>query len=161
MRIIPDLTKLPTWIGWTEPSTKDFSARIDLGSGQSLGAEDVVEGHFQRLSTDAQNVASLDKAIASLAPELTPLTDVAAEVADTILPAHPEAQFRANLHQALELAHKQQAAQRVLGIVPPQQAEQTWADAITAKPSLIACLFLFTSVLFIIWYRTRKIRQHE
>jgi hypothetical protein len=97
---------------------------IDLGNGRILGAEDVLEGHYRRLSTRqaaTRQVAvqvgdNLTAAIAVLAPDLVPLTEVAEQVSGAVPYVAPEPHFRENLHQALERTHRQHAAQRVLGV---------------------------------------------
>ena len=100
---------------------------VDLGNGRVLGAEDVLEGHFQRVSTRRQQATrqvavqvgdNLMVAIAVLAPDLAPLTEVAEQVSNAVPFVEPEARFRENLHKALERTHRQHAAQRVLGTRP-------------------------------------------
>lgn len=104
---------------------------IDFGNGATLGPEDVLETHFQRLarSRHARTAAprtrtrtvpvqvgdNLVAAIAVLAPHLAPLTELAEDVAETVAPVQPEQTFRDSLHHALEQTHRQHAAQRVLG----------------------------------------------
>ena len=90
---------LPTWL---QPASyfglNDFWRReslpqggIDLGNGRVLGAEDVLEGHFRRMSAHRQpssrQVAvqvgdNLMVAITVLAPDLAPLTEIAEQVFD-------------------------------------------------------------------------------
>ncbi|CAN5711245.1 hypothetical protein BH10CHL1_BH10CHL1_08280 [soil metagenome] len=104
----------------------DQEARIDLGNGNFLEAEDVLEGHFHRLASTTVPVqvnANLTAAITVLAPSLTPLTELAEEVAHTMPQVQPAPQFRYHLHRALEQTHRQQAAQRILGTRPAAQAE--------------------------------------
>ncbi len=108
------------------PKAVDQTARIDLGNGNFLEAEDVLEGHFHRLASTTVPVqvnANLTAAITVLAPGLTPLTELAEEVAHTVPLAQPAPQFRYHLHQALEQTHRQQAAQRILGTRPAAQAQ--------------------------------------
>lgn len=132
---------LPTWMQWIGvQSVSDLWRRenlpqgeIDLGNGRVLGAEDVLEGHYRRLKTRRQaeqpsshQVAvrvsdNLTVAIAVMAPDLAPLTDIAEQVSGAVPFVEPERQFRENLHQALERTHRQHAAQRVLGTRPASQ----------------------------------------
>lgn len=96
----------------------DPEQRVHLGNGQFLAAEDVLEGHFHQMATATVPVQvrpDLTAAITILAPGLTPLTDLAEEVAHTMPLVQPTAQFRHDLHKALEQTHRQHAAQRVLG----------------------------------------------
>ena len=104
---------------------------IDLGNGRVMGAEDVLEGHYRRLTSrrqvarqqQARQVSvqvgdNLMVAIAVLAPDLVPLTELAEQVSGVVPPVEPERAFRENLHQALERTHRQHAAQRALGTRP-------------------------------------------
>jgi hypothetical protein len=105
---------------------------IDLGNGRVLGAEDVLEGHYRRIASQRQpspnamatrQVAvqvgdNLTVAIAVLAPDLAPLTEIAEQVSGAVPLVAPERHFRDNLHQALERTHRQHAAQRMLGTRP-------------------------------------------
>ncbi len=120
------------WTGWLEqigvrPSPPPRG--IDLGNGRILGAEDVLEGHYRRLTTRPRthqvkvHVAdNLAAAITVLAPDLTPLTLVAEEVANAVPRVQPAPDFRMHLHEALERTHRQHAAQRTLGTRPPGSA---------------------------------------
>lgn len=99
---------------------------IDLGNGRTLKAEDVLEGHFRRMTTrqrthhvSVQVGDNLLAAIAVLAPDLAPLTLVAEEVAGALPHVQPADDFRLHLHEALERTHRQHAAQRTLGTRPP------------------------------------------
>lgn len=112
---------------------------IDLGNGRVLGAEDVLESHYRRMTTTRQVTQSgkatrqvpvqvgdnLTVAITVLAPELAPLTEVAAQVSGAVPLVEPERAFRENLHQALERTHRQHAAQRILGTRPTPQQKAT------------------------------------
>lgn len=105
---------------------------IDLGNGRVLGAEDVLEGHYRRLASRRQAATqkpatrqvvvqvgdNLTVAIAVLAPDLAPLTEIAEQVSGAVPYVEPERQFRENLHQALERTHRQHTAQRALGTRP-------------------------------------------
>jgi hypothetical protein len=118
---------LPVWL---QPA--DYFGRreqlpqggIDMGNGRVLGAEDVLEGHFRRVAARRQPATrqvavqvgdNLMAAIAVLAPDLAPLTEVAEQVSSAVPLVEPERHFRENLHQALERTHRQHAAQRALG----------------------------------------------
>ena len=65
-----------------------------------------------------QPARKLGSAIHKLSPDLAPLTDLADDLAEQTDSAHPAPQFRQNLHNALEKAHQEQTAKRVLGIQP-------------------------------------------
>lgn len=96
---------------------------IDLGDGRQLRAEDVLEGHFQRLAASTchseelrvQVTPTLSAAIRVMAPQLAPLTQIAEELASTFPTVSPAPDFRRDLHNALEMAHRQHAAQRAAG----------------------------------------------
>jgi hypothetical protein len=105
---------------------------IDLGNGRVLGAEDVLEGHYRRLTAtrprqrraSVQVGDNLMAAITVLAPDLAPLTELAEEVAGAVPPVQPAVEFRRHLHQALERTHRQHAAQRALGTRRPYAPER-------------------------------------
>jgi hypothetical protein len=134
---------------------------VNMGNGRFLTAEDVLEGHFRRLTTQptAQTVTlqvkdDLNAAITVLAPELTPLTRVAQEVAQTVPAVQPEPRFRQNLHSALERTHRQHSAQRVLGTrSPTPTGSPLWH---TAAP--VAVLFL---ALFALWLYFLPAQRHS
>jgi hypothetical protein len=95
--------------------------QIDMGNGRLVSAADVLEGHYRRLATRTVTVQvqpDLQSAITVVAPELAPLTAVAADVAQAMPSIQPTMQFRQELHRALELSHRQQQAQRILGTYP-------------------------------------------
>jgi hypothetical protein len=128
------------------PKPVDEAARIDLGNGNFLEAEDVLEGHFHRLSSTTVPVqvnANLTAAITVLAPGLTPLTELAEEVAHTVPLAQPAPQFRYHLHQALEQTHRQQAAQRLLGTRPVQTQGSAWGMITLILMVAVTLLSLF------------------
>jgi len=138
---------LPSWMQWVGlESVSDLWRReklpqgeIDLGNGRVLGAEDVLEGHYRRLTTRRQQAMTqpstrqvavrfgdnLTVAIAVMAPDLAPLTEIAEQVSGAVPLVEPERQFRESLHQALERTHRQQAAQRVLGTRPTPRPKQS------------------------------------
>jgi hypothetical protein len=121
---------LPVWMQsaidflWGERLPKNG---IDLGNGRVLEPEDVLEGHYRRLSKQRQPATrqavvqvgdNLNAAISVLAPELTPLTEVAEEVSGAVPHVEPDHRFREHLHEALERTHRQHTAQRILGTRP-------------------------------------------
>lgn len=108
---------------------------IDMGDGRQLGAEDVLEGHFRRVAArrrpstrqvSVQVGDNLTVAIAVLAPDLAPLTELAEQVSGAVPLVEPEPQFREHLHQALERTHRQHAAQRALGTRPAPRPKPTY-----------------------------------
>ncbi len=119
--------------------------RVDMGNGQVLGPEDVLDGHWsyllaERSARGARTVTvqvpdNWSAAIQVMAPELAPLTELAQEVADALPAVHPAPQFRRDLYQALEQTHRQYSAQRALGTRPQHgvcaaQRRLPWAAAI-------------------------------
>jgi hypothetical protein len=135
---------------WRHDQQEDAGPSIDMGNGRFLTAADLLEGHYHRLA--AQTVAvqvkpDLQSAITVVAPELAPLTAVASEVAHAMPRIQPGAHFRADLHRALELTHRQQHAQRVLG------TRQAAADG-ELPWGLLILLVSFVAVLGgLLWYR--------
>lgn len=131
---------------------------IDFGNGAQLGAEDVLETHFQRLARARRLPASrpvtvpvqvgdnLLGAITVLAPQLAPLTALAEDVAYALPPVQPAPSFRSSLHSALEQTHRQHAAQRALGtrLHGDQRAASwpLWARIVAAAAVGICCLAL-------------------
>jgi len=121
---------------WGEESLPQSG--IDLGNGRVMGAEDVLEGHYRRLTSHRQPLNgraatrqvrvqvgdNLTAAIAVLAPQLIPYTEVAEQVSNALPLVEPEQRFRQNLHQALERTHRQHAAQRILGTRPASRPKQ-------------------------------------
>jgi hypothetical protein len=118
-------TSLQLWpLPWRESLPK---GQIDMGNGRVLGAEDVLEGHYRRVTARRQPATrqvavqvgdNLMAAIAVLAPDLAPLTELAEQVSGALPLVEPEPRFRENLHQALERTHRQYTAQRMLGTRP-------------------------------------------
>ena len=132
------------------------SEGIDMGNGLVMPAEDVLDGHAQRLRSryaqfSAMKVGvqvddNLVAAITVLAPDLAPLTELAEEVAEAVSPVQPAAQFRQNLHEALERTHRQHAAQRVLGTRSTPTAGGLWHNQ--RRPLLVGGVIL---ALLLIW----------
>jgi hypothetical protein len=96
-----------------------------------------MRGHLQRVRARVQPVAvqvsdSLVAAIGVLAPSFGQPVDLSAEMAAEVPPASPEPEFRANLHVALERAHRQHTAQRMLGTrgAAPQRRTRRWVWAL-------------------------------
>jgi len=107
--------------------------QVDFGDGRAVSASDLLDGHFQWLAAQPlpqvlpqalpQALSGpverdLHTTIAVVAPTLTPLTDLAEEVAQTLPLAQPTPHFRDTLYKALEQTHRQHHAQRVLGTRP-------------------------------------------
>jgi hypothetical protein len=149
---------------WRKDPWQDANG-IDFGNGTRLGAEDVLDYHFQRLARSRRIASSsrvctvpiqvgdnLIAAIAVLAPALAPLTELAETVADVVPPMHPTPQFRATLHDALERTHRQHNAQRVLGTRQQQAVSQKiqaawWVVAFAA----LSILLVMSLWLFRVW----------
>jgi len=132
---------------------------VDMGNGRVMDAEDLLEGHYRRMASHRQPFAgrasahqvtvqvgdNLTAAIAVLAPQLAPLTEVAEQISGAVPFVEPERQFRQNLHQALERTHRQHAAQRILGTRPapkPKQANKLgWWVALAGIVATVALLW--------------------
>ena len=131
------------------------ASQVDLGNGRFLKAEDVLDGHFHRLATATVPVqvrSDLTAAITVLAPGLTPLTDLAEEVAQAVPLVQPAPHFRHHLHKALEQTHRQQTAQRILGTRPPAVSQTTpW-------PIFVLFVLITVALLGIIGYRQQRRR---
>ncbi|MEZ4709724.1 MAG: hypothetical protein R3A44_21125 [Caldilineaceae bacterium] len=125
-------------VRWFSPADEPSLPGIDMGNGRTLSAEEVLDGHFQGLADQASPVdadpsnsaqqkpaRNLGPAIHKLSPDLAPLTDLADDLAQQSKPAQPTPQFRQNLHNALERAHQEQMAKRVLGI-QSEPLTDTW-----------------------------------
>lgn len=110
---------------WPNLRNRRTPPAIDLGGGRHLPAEDLLEGHFRRLAStpasqeiQVQVTPNLNAAIRVVAPQLAPLTQIAEELVTTFPSVRPAEEFRRDLQQALEMAHRQQHAQRTLGTLP-------------------------------------------
>jgi hypothetical protein len=154
------------WTEWAQAirRTPAVPPGIEMGDGRRMGAEDVLEGHYRRLAARTRNQPravqvqvgeNLVTAIAVLAPDLAPLTEIAEEVADALPPVQPAPQFREHLHQALELTHKQHAAQRVLGTRPQPAPARVQAPVWVAG----VLLALIAIVLIGRWQVRRATRE--
>lgn len=142
-----------TWImPWGGEQTP--MEQIDFGEGHMVSAADLLDGHFQRLaaqpalptSSAIATESHLHTTIAVVAPTLTPLTDLAEEVAQTVPLAQPTPQFRDTLYKALEQTHRQHQAQRILGVQPtPVEATgpSTWLLVGVAFTLVGICLAIY------------------
>ncbi len=143
------------WQGLKSEAADSLGAsQVDLGNGRFLNAEDVLDGHFHRIAratVPVQVRSDLTAAITVLAPALTPLTNLAEEVAQTVPLVQPTAHFRHQLHQALEQTHRQQSAQRILGTRPPASSKST--------PWPIFVLFVLTAVVLLGYLGYRQQRR--
>jgi hypothetical protein len=142
-------------------------ATIDMGHGRTLSVEDVLDGHFRRMTRDAMTRTvdartveiqvddQLRAAITVLAPDLSPLAHLAEELADAVHDVRPEPRFRADLHRALEQTHRQHAAQRTLGtrtpVAPKASTRPWWGGGLVAV--------LLTLVLVGLWGLRRYRRR--
>ena len=139
-------------VGWLTNLRSKPEPKIDMGNGRLVSAVDVLEGHYRRLATRTVTVQvqpDLQSAITVVAPELAPLTAVAADVAEALPRVQPTTQFRSELHRALERTHRQQSAQRLLGVQTP--------DAQSARPWgwIIGLAVLVCLVAGFVWFRPR------
>ena len=130
---------------------------IDMGQGRSLSAEDLLDGHFRRLTNrtatrtvEVQVDDQLRAAITVLAPDLSPLTRLAEELAGVVNDVRPEPRFRADLHRALEQTHRQHAAQRTLGTRIPVAAESA------SRPWWAVLVAVLIFVAGLIWWRAHR-----
>lgn len=119
---------------WQQRRRGEYFPGIDLGNGHTLTAEEVLEGHYRRLAAQRRPAVAhaavqvdnnLPVAIAVLAPDLAPLTHLAEDVSVAMPPVEPTADFRRNLHDALERTHRQHSAQRILGARSAHQAQRS------------------------------------
>ena len=81
----------------------------------------------------------------SPSPSLAPLTNLAEDLVDVVPQVEPTAQFRQDLHKALEMTYRQQAAQRQLGTRPAPTIDGTLAarqSSLWALAMLLVTLFL-------------------
>jgi hypothetical protein len=105
---------------WHEP--------IDLGGGRTARPEDLLEGHFQRLTeqvagsvqVDVQTPSNLRAAVRVSAPGLAPLAEVAEGLAVRMPIVQPDSGFRTELQRSLEEAHRRQLQQR--SFAPPSSS---------------------------------------
>lgn len=132
-----------TWLERTPPIEE-----VDFGFGQHVSAADLLDGHFHQLTATsessapaAQQAQARHTIIEVVAPTLTPLTDLAETVAQTIPEAHPTDHFRSTLNKALTETHRQHSAQRTLGIRPTRPEPRDWQS-----------IFLVTLLLTVITF---------
>lgn len=147
-------------IRWQKRTTSQ-GLQIDLGDGSQMAPEDVLDGHltrlFKRRTVQIQTDDNLRSAITILAPDLAPLTDLAEDLADVVPDVQPEAQFRQDLHRALELTHRQHAAQRLLGTDPYPRDEEGDNRALFAALGLL----LLAALTLVLWGRTLRAAKPE
>jgi hypothetical protein len=126
---------------------------VDLGNNRFLSPEDVLDGHFRRISSRTVKIQvenDLQSAITVLAPGLAPLTELATEVAGVVPQVQPGVQFRQDLHRALELTHRQHSAQRKLGTQAVEPPTLIWRTI--AAASLVALVF----ATFVVYLRSHQ-----
>jgi len=150
------------WFERTPPTEQ-----VDFGNGHLVSADDILDGHFQQLTARSeQNQATssfhpvtpepdLHTKIEQVAPNLTPLTDLAENVAKTVPEAHPTIHFRHTLNQALTETHRQHNAQRVLGIRSSQPEPNGW------RTVMIMALILLLVTIGVARYGQRLHRQEH
>lgn len=148
---------------WQRRRGRDFPG-IDLGNGRTLTAEEVLEGHYRRVAAlrrpSVQQAAvqvdnNLPVAIAVLAPDLAPLTHLAEDVSVVMPPVEPTADFRRNLHDALERTHRQHNAQRILGARPARRA----SHSLQRSWILAAVVTVVVGVLALLLWQGQQARQ--
>ncbi len=138
---------------WPDLRNRRTPPAIDLGGGRHLPAEDLLEGHFRRLAStpasqeiQVQVTPNLNAAMRVVAPQLAPLTQIAEEIATTFPSVRPTEEFRRDLQRALEMAHRQQHAQRTLGTqsAPKDEASARWLWwlAVTAAVLIVVLIGL-------------------
>lgn len=145
------------WPVWNRQTVE--KAPIDMGNGRLISAEDLLDGHFRRLATTTVQVQvkpDLQAAITVVAPTLAPLTELASEVARAVPVAQPAPRFRQDLQRALELTHRQQAAQRKLG-TRPAPAERHWG----MLGGLAAGLLIILTILYYLQQRRQPTQQAQ
>lgn len=133
--------------------------KIDFGDGLFVPAEDVLDGHLKHLLRDnsqsvrIQTGPTLQSTIEVSSPELAPLTGLAEELAEIVPDTTPEPHFREELHRALELSHRQHAAQRALGTCPDTTDEKRH----NASTYLIVLnLLLLATMTFLVFRRLSR-----
>lgn len=103
--------------------------RVDFGNGQQISVVDLLEGHFRYIFGQQRSAAhDVHTTINTIAPTLTPLTDLAEEVAQTLPATGPTPYFKDTLNKGLILTHRQHHAQRMLGIRPTVEKTYAWRD---------------------------------
>lgn len=141
--------------------------QVDFGNGHLVSADDILDGHFQQLTAQSEHDESvkssraeqsdpeLHSIIENVAPTLTPLTDLAENMAETIPEAHPTLHFRDTLNKALTETHRQHSAQQTLGIQSVQHKSQDWRN------KLIVFLILTVLTLGVALYGQRMSRTTD
>lgn len=123
------------WFERTPPTEQ-----VDFGHGQIVSADDILDGHFQQLTAQNSRHPSIhplspeqaqqerQTKIEQVAPQLTHLTDLAEQVAETLPDAQPTMHFRSTLNKALTETHRQHSAQRTIGIRPTPTDSREWTN---------------------------------
>ena len=137
---------------------------LDLGNGQVLAPEDVLDGHSARLLADRERTGiqtvpvqvhdNLSAAITVLAPQLAPLTNLAAEVAAAVPAVAPEPAFRRNLYEALERTHRQYRTQEALGTRPLPRHDSRHHVAL--RVSIVASIVLAVCAAGLVAWLARR-----
>ena len=139
--------------GWFERTPP--IEQVDFGNWYFVSADDLLDGHFQQLTANTEESLSLPtspldpelhRKIENVAPQLTPLTDLAENVAETIPEAHPTVHFRTTLNKALTETHRQHSAQRTIGIRPATPQSNEWQSIIIV--GLILTVITFGVALY-------------
>ncbi|MFN8440241.1 MAG: hypothetical protein U0175_05715 [Caldilineaceae bacterium] len=131
---------------------------VDLGGGRVVNAEDIVDGHAQRLhkeakqETDKSTSTSVTNAMRVVAPELAPLTDLAQNIANQSTKAQPDGKFRSDLQRALESSYRQQHVRRKLGLQPAAQKDLPWFQS----PWLIGTVVVVMLMVFRLLYQQSR-----
>lgn len=132
---------------------------IDLGGGRLVAPEDLLEGHFRRLAgappleprdtVRVQTTPSLNALIQVAAPTLAPLTQIAEQLATKLPTLQPAADFRSQLHHALEEEHRR----RLQNPPAPAPARTRWP--------IFAAFALATlgAATLVLWLARRRARQ--
>ncbi|MCB0128978.1 MAG: hypothetical protein KDE58_42220 [Caldilineaceae bacterium] len=114
--------------------------QVYFGNGQIVSADDILDGHFQQITGHSEQNSSANSLttkqaqqerhtkIEQIAPHLTPLTDLAENVAETMADAQPTTHFRTTLNKALTETHRQHSAQRTIGIRTTQAHDDEWKN---------------------------------
>lgn len=135
-----------------------FATAVDLGGGRMVSAEDIVDGHAQRLHKETRHEAdkststNLTNAVRTVAPELAPLTDLAQKIADQSTKAQPDGKFRSDLQQALESTYRQQHVRRKLGLQLAAQKDPLWWQS----PWLLGAVLVVMVVALRLLYRQSR-----
>lgn len=135
---------------------------IDLGGGYRISPEDVLESHFRQIAgppivlrtqdVGVQVTPNLHTAIRVVAPTLAPLAQIAEELTTRMPTVQPAANFRSELHMALEEAHRVQTAQRIIAAA---RARSRRPRLVALAASAIVALGLAGAALWLLRKRPR------